>query len=111
MSYRNAIFLLMVCAAARAQDSAKFAWTNGYEPGNFQVFVMDFRSRAFVQLTRGEQASENPVWAATGRHLAYAVRHRGISQIWSMLADGTNQKQLTTAGSNTQPVWARIPAE
>lgn len=88
-----------------------FAWTNGYEPGNFQVFVMDFRSRAFVQLTRGEQASENPVWAATGRHLAYAVRHRGISQIWSMLADGTNQKQLTTAGSNTQPVWARIPAE
>lgn len=35
----------------------------------------------------------------------------GVSQIWSMLADGTNQKQLTSAGSNTQPVWARIPVD
>ncbi|MBX9600099.1 MAG: hypothetical protein K2X35_03805 [Bryobacteraceae bacterium] len=88
-----------------------FAWTNGYEPGNFHVFIMDFRSRMVVQLTRGEEVSENPVWASTGRHLAYAVRQRGTSQVWSMLADGSNQRQLTAFGSNSQPVWARIPAD
>lgn len=86
-----------------------FAWTGGKEVGSFNIFVMDFRSKLYVQLTSGGQVHENPTWAATGRHLAYAVRHQGNSQIWVMLADGTGRKQLTEKGGNFQPVWARFP--
>jgi Tol biopolymer transport system component len=33
--------------------------------------------------------------------------HRsGSDQIWAMLADGTNVKQLTFTGVNTQPNWS-----
>jgi Tol biopolymer transport system component len=31
----------------------------------------------------------------------------GRSQIWSMLADGTQLQQLTTQGGNLSPVWGK----
>jgi TolB protein len=30
----------------------------------------------------------------------------GKVQIWTMLADGSQQRQLTTAGENSQPNWS-----
>lgn len=86
-----------------------FAWTRGAEPGGFNLFVMDFATRQFTQLTTGEGVSENPVWAPGGRHLAFGQRQGRGSQIWTLLANGTARKQLTSAGSNTQPVWTRKP--
>ena len=86
-----------------------FAWTRGLEPGNFNIFVMEFATRQFLQLTTGSEARENPAWAPTGRHLAFATRTGSASQIWTMLANGTNLKQVTSAGRNSQPVWARKP--
>lgn len=84
-----------------------FAWTRGYEPGSFNIFVMDVASKNYVQLTTGRERNENPVWAPDGLHLAFSSRRSGRTQIYSMLADGTQQKQLTTAGNNQQPVWAK----
>lgn len=86
-----------------------FAWTRGPEPGGFHVFVMDFATRQFTQLTTSEEVSENPVWAPGGRHLAFGQRRGRGSDIWSMLANGTVLKQLTSTGNNTQPVWTRKP--
>jgi len=31
----------------------------------------------------------------------------GTHQIWTMLADGTQVRQLTTQGSNETPVWGQ----
>jgi TolB protein len=30
----------------------------------------------------------------------------GRTQIWTMLADGTHQQQLTTTGENSMPNWS-----
>jgi TolB protein len=84
-----------------------FAWTRGYAPGNYNVFVMDVATRRFVQLTHGAGRNENPTWAPDGRHIVFCSSRTGSSQIWTMLADGTQLKQLTTEGRNTQPVWSR----
>ncbi len=43
-----------------------FAWTKGYEPGNYNIFVMDIAKRVPNQLTHGSGRNENPWWA-TGR--------------------------------------------
>ena len=51
--------------------------------------------------------NENPSWAPDGRHLVFSSNRTGSAQIWTMLADGTQLKQLTTHGSNTMPVWSR----
>jgi len=84
-----------------------FAWTRGFATGNFNIFVMDVASRNFNQLTYGAGRNENPSWAPDGRHLAFMSTRSGSEQIWTMLADGNQVKQLTTAGRNWTPVWAK----
>jgi len=83
-----------------------FAWTRGFEPGNFNIFIMDVVTRKLQQLTNNEGRNENPTWASDGAHIVYANKRGRDSQIWTMLADGTQKKQLTRVGSNTTPVWA-----
>jgi TolB protein len=83
-----------------------FSWTRGFAPGNFNIFVMDVVSRQLTQLTNSEGRNENPSWAPDGAHLIYANKRGPNSQLWTMLADGTQKKQLTTVGNNEKPVWA-----
>jgi len=86
-----------------------FAWTRGFEPGNYNIFIMDVASRDVVQLTHGAGRNENPVWAPDGVHLAFSSTRGGKTQIYMMLADGSGIQQLTTQGNNEKPVWAKGP--
>jgi TolB protein len=82
-----------------------FAWTRGFEPGNYNIFVMDVASGQTTQLTSNEGRNENPSWAPDGAHIVYASKRGGQSQIWVMNADGTGKRALTKSGSNEKPVW------
>jgi TolB protein len=84
-----------------------FCWTRGYEPGNFNIFVMDIADKVPVQLTTNSGRNENPWWAPDGVHLVFSSMRGRVTQIYSMLADGTGVRQLTTQGNNLQPVWAK----
>lgn len=85
-----------------------FAWTRGFEPGAYNIFVMDLASKALTQLTSNSGKNESPFWAPDGVHLVYqsTPTHGRTAQIYTMLADGKNTQKLTTLGDNTQPVWA-----
>jgi TolB protein len=82
-----------------------FAWTSGYAKGDFNIFIMDIGTRQYIQLTHGEGRNENPVWAPDGRHIVFARGNGKSSQIYTMLADGTQVTQLTKEGNNKTPVW------
>jgi TolB protein len=84
-----------------------FAWTRGFAPGNFNIFLMDVATRRVDQLTHGMGRNENPTWAPDGRHLVFASNRKGSMQIFTMLADGTHVQQLTTQGRNEMPVWGK----
>ncbi len=84
-----------------------FAWTRGFEPGNYNIFVMDVASRELTQLTHGAGKNENPVWAPDGMHLVFSSTRGRATQIYTMLADGTQVQQLTTRGNNEKPVWTK----
>lgn len=84
-----------------------FSWTRGFAPGNYNIFVMDVATHRYEQLTHGAGRNENPYWAPDGRHLVFSSNRSGGTQIWTMLADGTQLKQLTTQGQNTMPVWGK----
>lgn len=86
-----------------------FAWIRHYgpgAPGNQDIYVMDIASRKFVQLTTEAGRNDFPSWSPDGRHLIFQSDRKGKWQLWAMLADGTQQKQLTTTGENTQPNWS-----
>jgi TolB protein len=84
-----------------------FAWTRGYAAGAWNIFIMDVARHTVTQLTHDEGKNENPVWAPDGRHLVFGSTRTGRPQIWSMAADGTQLRQLTTEGSNSTPTWGR----
>ena len=84
-----------------------FAWTRGYEIGGFNIFIMDIAQRVPIQLTHGTGRNENPWWAPDGNHIVFSSKRGSATQLYTMLADGTNVQQLTTQGNNIQPVWAK----
>ena len=84
-----------------------YAWTRGYAQGAFNIFLMDTASRHYDQLTSGAGRNENPSRAPDGRHLCFMSTRTGSAQIWTMLADGTQLKRLTTTGQNLSPAWGK----
>ena len=86
-----------------------FAWIRHYgpgAPGSQDIYIMDVASKQFVQLTHEGGRNDFPCWSPDGRHIVFQSNRSGSEQIWTMLADGTQQKPLTTTGSNSQPNWS-----
>ncbi len=86
-----------------------FAWRRKYgpgAPGGQDIYIMDIATRQWVQLTHDTGVNDYPSWSPDGRHIVYESVRSGRSDIWSMLADGSQQKQLTTSGNNQQPNWS-----
>ncbi len=85
------------------------AWMRHYgpgAPGAQDLYIMDVASKQWVQLTHDGGRNDFPSWAPDGRHIVFQSSRSGSEEIWSMLADGTNQKRLTFSGRNTQPNWS-----
>jgi TolB protein len=86
-----------------------FSWMRKYgpgEPGSNDLYLMDIASKQWVQLTHDAGRNDSPCWSPDGRHIVFQSHRTGADQIWTMLADGTNAKQLTFSGNNSQPNWS-----
>jgi len=86
-----------------------FSWIRHYgpgAPGGQDLYLMDLASKRWVQLTHDGGRNDFPCWSPDGRHIVFQSNRNGSEQVWTMLADGTKQKQLTTAGTNSQPNWS-----
>lgn len=86
-----------------------FSWIRHYgpgAPGGQDIYIMDVASRQFVQLTHDSGRNDFPSWSPDGRHLVFQSTRTGSEQIWTMLADGTHQQQLTRNGKNSMPNWS-----
>jgi TolB protein len=81
-----------------------FSWRR--PSGNYDIYVMDVATRQLVELTRDAGRNERPSWAPDGRHLVFESTRTGTRQIWTMLADGTQARQLTSEGQNESPNWS-----
>jgi TolB protein len=86
-----------------------FAWVRHYgpgAPGASDIYIMDVASKQWAQLTHDGGRNDFPSWSPDGRHIVFQSNRTGKVQIWTMLADGSQQRQLTTSGDNSQPNWS-----
>jgi TolB protein len=86
-----------------------FSWNRKYgpgAPGGQDIYVMDIASKRWMQLTHDAGSNDFPCWAPDGRHIVFERAIGGRSQIWTMIADGTDQHQLTRTGANFMPNWS-----
>lgn len=86
-----------------------FAWDRKYgpgAPGGQDIYIMDIASKRWVQLTHEAGANDFPSWSPDGRHIVFQRKQDGRTEIWSTLADGTEQQQLTHEGWNAMPNWS-----
>ena len=81
-----------------------FSWRR--PNGNYDIYVMEIVTHQLVELTRDAGRNERPSWAPDGRHLVFESTRTGTRQIWSMLADGTQARELTKQGQNESPNWS-----
>ncbi|GAC1617903.1 MAG: Tol-Pal system beta propeller repeat protein TolB [Candidatus Acidiferrum sp.] len=81
-----------------------FSWRR--PSGNYDLYIMEAATRQIIELTRDAGRNERPSWAPDGRHIVFESTRGGTRQIWTMLADGTGARQLTTTGHNESPNWS-----
>ncbi len=81
-----------------------FSWRR--PSGNYDIYVMEVATRQIVELTRDVARNERPSWAPDGRHVVFESTRSGSRQIWVMLADGSQPRQLTNEGQNESPNWS-----
>lgn len=86
-----------------------FSWNRKYgpgAPGGQDIYVMDIASKRWLQLTHEAGSNDFPSWAPDGRHIVFERAIGGHTQLWSMLVDGTEQRQLTHSGKDFMPNWS-----
>ena len=76
------------------------------ETGTYDIYLMEIASGRIQQLTHDAGRNEHPTWSPDGRHLAFESTRTGTRQVWTMLGDGSNPKQLTTSGENWNANWS-----
>ncbi len=85
-----------------------FSWNRKYgpgDPGGDDIHVIDLASKDYLQITHESGSNDFPSWAPDGRHIVFQRTLGSHTEIWSMLADGTQQRQLTRSGNNSMPNW------
>lgn len=73
----------------------------------FDIYVMDISTNKEYQLTKNSGSNENPSFSTDGRRIIFCSNRTGRYELFSMYADGTDQKPISSiAKESTNPVWS-----
>jgi TolB protein len=70
------------------------------------IYLHNLATGRNTQLTRDAGYNENPSWSPDSRHLVFESDRDGTVQLYSMLADGSRVRRLTSQGRNSNPSWS-----
>jgi Tol biopolymer transport system component len=77
--------------------------------GNAEIYAVDVTTKSTIRLTNNKVIDFSPSWSSNGKSVAFTSedpKKRGLLQIFTMDADGSNVQQFTDDGDlNGHPVW------
>jgi len=62
-----------------------------------------------TNITNNPALDGSPVWSPDGTRIAFTSDRKGISDIYTMDADGSNVVQVTTDSQDMDPDWQPLP--
>ncbi|WP_243372324.1 Tol-Pal system beta propeller repeat protein TolB [Geotalea sp. SG265] len=89
---------------AWSPDGSRIAFVSD-RLGKPQIFIMNVDGSHVTRLTTSGAYNVSPRWSPKGNTIAYC-RQEGGFQIHVINVDGSNDIQLTNAGSNEHPRWS-----
>jgi Tol biopolymer transport system component len=91
--------------ATWSPDGSQIAF-NSDRTGAMEIYVMAADGKDVRRLTTDELSDTSPSWSPDGSRIAYLRNDRfGIGQIWSMKADGTDQRDLSRSPTMADQLW------
>ncbi len=93
---------------AWSPDGKRIAFTSIRNKGRPQIFVYDLETKTTTQLSEGDNRDLQPAWSADGRLIVFVSTRRGPSQLWTMNANGSNQRLFSASRDkiNSSPDWS-----
>lgn len=83
----------------------KIAFVSRTDSG-FDIYTIDATGENLMRLTDSSSSNEDPVWSPNGFALMFSSNRSGKRDLYSMFWDGTDQKKVTSIGTNYLPAWS-----
>jgi TolB protein len=89
-----------------------YSWNRQYgpgAPGGTDIYVMEIAGGRWLQATHDMGMCDFPTWSPDDRHIMFQCSSDGKdihSELWTMLADGSERHKVTSGGGNTMPNWS-----
>ena len=80
-------------------DNKKLIFT-GQRNKAFNIFTIDIKTKKEIQLTTSPALDDGAEYAPDSKTIYFNSNRTGLMQLWRMLADGSNQEQLTFDNHN-----------
>jgi len=89
-----------ISACAPSPDGKHVVYQVGYysvkdNKSHHVLYIINSEGGSAKMLTTSAKSETDPAWIEGGKRIAYLSSESGSSQVWSMLPDGTDRKQLT----------------
>ena len=97
---------------AWSPSGTEIAFSRRARNGNYDIWTIQLGTASQRRLTSSGLEDSSPSWSPDGSHLAFVRGGDGAYEIYSMAADGSDQRNLTnsTAGADLDPHWsANVP--
>jgi hypothetical protein len=98
--------------AATSPDGNKIAFVSRDQFLNTDIWVANRDGSGLTRLTTYEGADDQPTWSPDGSKIAFRSMRSGQSHIWTMNADGSNQRNImddaynVLGGQQSKPTYA-----
>lgn len=73
-----------------------------------RIYLMNIKTLEVKRLSDEFSRDYQPSWSTDGKSIVFVSRRQGPSDLWVMLADGSQQERLTLSGTkvNASPKWS-----